>query len=126
MHYLPSWVPLLGDPKLLPNITTAGRQLCGTPPAALAGVLWKGQMQVPGDGAVGYHLAGGTSCLADGGCGLVALAVAGVLDPVLQEVELPLTDRQTCSVLLRGMNLPPVWGSVLCTGFPDGRGMHAR
>ncbi|KAM9638327.1 LOW QUALITY PROTEIN: ovochymase-1 [Morphnus guianensis] len=122
MHYLPSRVPLLGDPKLLQNITTAGRQLCGTPPATLAGVLWKGQMQLPGDGTVGYHLAGGASCLADGGRGLVAPAVAGVLDPILQEVELPLTDRQTCSVLLRGMNLPPVRGSVLCTGFPDGRG----
>uniref|UniRef100_A0A8B9MWU8 Ovochymase 1 n=1 Tax=Accipiter nisus TaxID=211598 RepID=A0A8B9MWU8_9AVES len=41
-----------------------------------------------------------------------------------REVELPLTDRQTCSVLLRGMNLPLVWGSMLCTGLPDGRGLH--
>ncbi|KAI6079005.1 ovochymase-1 [Aix galericulata] len=45
---------------------------------------------------------------------------AGALAPVLQEVELPLIDSQTCSALLRAMDLPPVQGSMLCAGFPDG------
>nr|XP_047913833.1 ovochymase-1 isoform X5 [Anser cygnoides] len=45
---------------------------------------------------------------------------AGALAPVLQEVELPLIDSLTCSALLRAMDLPPVQGSMLCAGFPDG------
>ncbi|XP_035171335.1 ovochymase-1 isoform X2 [Oxyura jamaicensis] len=45
---------------------------------------------------------------------------AGALAPVLQEVELPLIDSPTCSALLRAMDLPPVQGSMLCAGFPDG------
>ncbi|CAM9970332.1 unnamed protein product [Bubo scandiacus] len=54
---------------------------------------------------------------------------AGVLAPILQEMELPLIDSQTCStllrgmnLLLRGMNLLPVWRSMLCPGFPDSGG----
>ncbi|KAM9293397.1 LOW QUALITY PROTEIN: ovochymase-1 [Morus bassanus] len=54
----------------------------------------------------------GTRCVANTGCGLVA--------PILQDVELPLIDNQTCSVLLRGMNHLLVQGSMLCAGFPDG------
>uniref|UniRef100_A0A8C3CS97 Ovochymase 1 n=1 Tax=Cairina moschata TaxID=8855 RepID=A0A8C3CS97_CAIMO len=45
---------------------------------------------------------------------------AGALAPVLQEVELPLIESLTCSALLRAMDLPPVQGSMLCAGFPDG------
>lgn len=41
-HHLPSWVPLLSDPKLLQNITAPGKQPVWDPPAALAGVLGKG------------------------------------------------------------------------------------
>lgn len=96
------------------------------PPAALAGVLGKGWMRLPGAGAVGYHLAREVSCLADAGCGLVAPAVAGVLAPVLQEVEPPLINSQTCSTLLRGMNLPPVQGSMLYAGFPMVGGRHVQ
>uniref|UniRef100_A0A8B9QDF9 Ovochymase-2 n=1 Tax=Apteryx owenii TaxID=8824 RepID=A0A8B9QDF9_APTOW len=41
--------------------------------------------------------------------------------PVLQEVELPLINSETCSALLREMNLPPPQqSSMLCAGFPDG------
>uniref|UniRef100_A0A8C8BCX8 Ovochymase-1 n=1 Tax=Otus sunia TaxID=257818 RepID=A0A8C8BCX8_9STRI len=47
---------------------------------------------------------------------------AGVLAPILQELELPLMDSQTCSTLLRGMNLLRVWRSMLCPGFPDSGG----
>lgn len=95
--------------------------MVGDPPAARAGLLGKGWVWLPGDGAVGYHLARGASCLADAGRGLIAPTVAGVLAPILKEMELPLTDSQTCSVLLMGMNQLPMRGSVLCTGSPDGR-----
>lgn len=38
MHYLPSWMPLLDDPRLLQSITAPGRQLVWGPPPALAGL----------------------------------------------------------------------------------------
>lgn len=47
-------------------------------------------------------------------------SAAGELSNVLQEVELPIIDRGTCSALLKQMNLPPVASSMLCAGFPDG------
>lgn len=62
----------------------------------------------------------GTSCRVGAGHGLVTPTGAGALAPVLQEVELPLIDSLTCSALLRAMDLPPVQGSMLCAGFPDG------
>lgn len=62
----------------------------------------------------------GTSCPVGAEQGLVAPTGAGALAPVLQEVELPLIDSLTCSALLRAMDLPPVQGSMLCAGFPDG------
>lgn len=82
-------------------------------------VVGKGWMWLPGDGAVGYHSARGVSCLADAGRGLAAPTAAGMLGPVLREVELPLIDSHNCGVLLRGRNLPPVRGSMLCAGFPN-------
>ncbi|XP_038029020.2 ovochymase-1 isoform X5 [Anas platyrhynchos] len=60
----------------------------------------------------------GTLCVTSG-WGKVSEG-AGALAPVLQEVELPLIDSPTCSALLRAMDLPPVQGSMLCAGFPDG------
>ncbi|XP_066854698.1 ovochymase-1 isoform X5 [Anser cygnoides] len=60
----------------------------------------------------------GTLCVTSG-WGKVSEG-AGALAPVLQEVELPLIDSLTCSALLRAMDLPPVQGSMLCAGFPDG------
>lgn len=62
----------------------------------------------------------GTSCPVGAGHGLVSPTGAGALAPVLQEVEVPLIESLTCSALLRAMDLPPVQGSMLCAGFPDG------
>ncbi|XP_062457605.1 ovochymase-1 [Rhea pennata] len=61
----------------------------------------------------------GTLCVASG-WGKVS-EDAGEPAPVLQEVELPLIDSETCGALLREMNLPPLQqSSMLCAGFPDG------
>nr|XP_009678327.1 PREDICTED: ovochymase-1 [Struthio camelus australis] len=61
----------------------------------------------------------GTLCVASG-WGKVSEG-AGELAPVLQEVELPIIDGETCGALLREMNLPPPsQGFMLCAGFPDG------
>uniref|UniRef100_A0A8C4YMX5 Ovochymase-1 n=1 Tax=Gopherus evgoodei TaxID=1825980 RepID=A0A8C4YMX5_9SAUR len=59
----------------------------------------------------------GTLCVASG---WGRVSEAGELSNVLQEVELPIIDRGTCSALLKQMNLPPVANSMLCAGFPDG------
>ncbi|XP_065263532.1 ovochymase-1 [Emys orbicularis] len=59
----------------------------------------------------------GTLCVASG---WGRVSEAGELSNVLQEVELPIIDRGTCSALLKQMNLPPVASSMLCAGFPDG------
>uniref|UniRef100_A0A8C8RV17 Ovochymase-1 n=1 Tax=Pelusios castaneus TaxID=367368 RepID=A0A8C8RV17_9SAUR len=59
----------------------------------------------------------GTLCVASG---WGRVSEAGDLSNVLQEVELPILDRATCSALLQSMNLPPVASSMLCAGFPDG------
>uniref|UniRef100_A0A8C3XQ86 Ovochymase-1 n=1 Tax=Chelydra serpentina TaxID=8475 RepID=A0A8C3XQ86_CHESE len=59
----------------------------------------------------------GTLCVASG---WGRVSEAGELSNVLQEVELPIIDRGTCSDLLKQMNLPPVASSMLCAGFPDG------
>ncbi|KAH1186769.1 hypothetical protein KIL84_019518 [Mauremys mutica] len=59
----------------------------------------------------------GTLCVASG---WGRVSEAGELSNVLQEVELPIIDRGTCSALLKQMNLPPIANSMLCAGFPDG------
>uniref|UniRef100_A0A452GEX2 Ovochymase 1 n=1 Tax=Gopherus agassizii TaxID=38772 RepID=A0A452GEX2_9SAUR len=59
----------------------------------------------------------GTLCVASG---WGRVSEAGELSNALQEVELPIIDRGTCSALLKQMNLPPVANSMLCAGFPDG------
>ncbi|KGL78596.1 Ovochymase-1, partial [Tinamus guttatus] len=61
----------------------------------------------------------GTLCVASG-WGKMSEG-AGEPAAVLQEVELPLIDDETCGALLRDADLPaPPRGSVLCAGFPDG------
>ncbi|KAM8821198.1 ovochymase-1 [Eudromia elegans] len=61
----------------------------------------------------------GTLCVASGWGKVSEDAVEPAA--VLQEVELPLIDGETCGALLRDMGLPvPPRGSVLCAGFPGG------
>ncbi|XP_075796837.1 ovochymase-1 isoform X2 [Pelodiscus sinensis] len=59
----------------------------------------------------------GTLCVASG---WGRVSEAGELSSVLQEVELPIIDRGTCSAQLKQMNLPSLGSSMLCAGFPDG------
>ncbi|KAM9673375.1 LOW QUALITY PROTEIN: ovochymase-1 [Trichechus inunguis] len=56
-------------------------------------------------------------CMASG---LGKISDTSKYSDVLQEVEIFILDDRTCNTVLKNMNLPPLGGTMLCVGFPDG------